>query len=366
MKKTKAPAFPVRPLYALLLVATALLLWLLAQPHPGLIVTQLQPVLAPDEGTPDPAVPARLRVATYNLENFTDGRNDGPERTPAVFMTHARDAAAIIAEANPDILMLEEIENGRTLEYLNDQLTNSYPYIYISKLRQTSGETEKLNLALFSRLRPNRVRQLGFYNLGGKGRPARGSLAAEFDLGDGSNLLVYGIHLKSNFGEMPRNQAQRGIALCHIAADAISEKLQNDRYPTSIVILGDTNVDPDCPAFADDPSLEPLAGSYVDLWRGRPIEERITIPTRQAGETGDPLLVFPPAAFDRVFVSHNLAANGPWKALPPQTLQKGTDTNNNLTQPGFNGHVSDHHLTYVDLDRNPGYVPPPRPAYSQP
>lgn len=351
MKKSKPALPPVRPLYALLLVAVALLLWLLAQPHPGLVVTRLKPVLAPDEGMPAPAVPDRIRVATYNLEDFSDGINDGPDRTPAVFMTHAHDAAAIIAEINPDILMLEEVENARALEYLNDQLTNSYPYIYITKLRQTSGEKEKLNLALLSRLHPKRVRQLGFYNLGGKGRPARGTLSAEFDLEDGSNLLVYGIHLKSNFGEMPRNQAQRGIALCHIAADAISEKLQNDRHPTSIVILGDTNVDPDCPAFANDPSLDPLAGSYVDLWRGRPIEERTTIPTRQAGPTGDPLLVFPPSAFDRVFVSHNLATNGLWKALPPQTLQKGTDTNNNLTMPGFNGHVSDHHLTYVDITR---------------
>ena len=361
MKKPLHAPVPVRPLYAFLLVAAALLLWLLAQPQPGLRVARLKPVLAPEDGTPAPAVPARLRVATYNLEHFTDGRHDGPERTPEVFMTHARDAAAIIAEADPDVLVLQEIENGRTLEFLNEQFERPYAYIYISKLRQTSGENERLNLALLSRLRPRNVRQLGFYNLGGKGRPARGSLAAEFDLGDGSSLLVYDIHLKSNFGEMPRNQAQRAIALHQIAADAVSEKLQNDPDPTSVLILGDTNVDPDTEAFADDPSLEPLAGSYVDLWRGRPIEERTTIPTRLPGETGDPLLVFPPAAFDRIFASKNLAANGPWRVSPPQTIQKGTDTANNLTQPGLNGHVSDHHLAYVDLTRNPDYVPPTPP-----
>lgn len=357
MKKTQFPTPPVRPLYALLLVAAALLLWLLAQPKPGLRIVRLPSVLAPEKGTPAPAVPDRIRIATYNLEHFTDGRNDEPERTPEVFMTHARAAAAIISEANPDVLVLQEIENGRTLEFLNDQLENPYPYIYISKLRQTSGENERLNLALLSRLRPFNVRQLGFYNLGGKGRPARGSLSAEFDLGDGSSLLVYDIHLKSNFGESPRNQAQRAIALHHIAADFVSEKLQNDPAPTSAIILGDTNVDPDCPAFADDPSLEPLAGSFVDLWRGRPIEERTTIPTRQAGETGDPLLVFPPSAFDRIFVSRNLTTTGPWRVSPPQVIQKGTDTSNNLTQPGINGHVSDHHLVYVDLERNPPATP---------
>jgi endonuclease/exonuclease/phosphatase family metal-dependent hydrolase len=351
MKKSKPVFPPTRPLYALLLVVAALLLWLLARPHPGLRVARLKPVIAPEKGVPAPAVPGRIRIATYNLENFTDGRNDDPDRTPAIFVAHARAAAAIIAEADPDILMLEEIENGRVLEFLNDQLTNSYPYIYISKLHQSSGAREKLNLAMLSRLSPVRVRQLDFHDLAGAGRPTRGSISAEFDLGDGSNLLVYGIHLKSNFGEAPRNQAQRAIALHHIAADVIAETFASLPRPTSIVILGDTNVDPDTPEFAADPSLEPLAGSFADLWRGRPIAERNTIPTRQAGPNGDTNLVFPPSAFDRVFVSRNLTSAGPWKALPPQTLQKGTDTNDNLTPPGVNGHVSDHHLTYVDLAR---------------
>ena len=365
MKKSNAPLPRTRPLYAGLLVAAALLLWLLAQPRPGLRIVRLKPVLAPEQEAYGAPVPERIRVATYNLEHFTDGRNDEPERTPEVFMTHAREAAAIIAEANPDILVLQEIENGRTLEFLNEQFAQPYPYIYISKLRQTSGEIERLNLALLSRLRPYNVRQLGFYNLGGKGRPARGSLAAEFDLGADASLLVYDIHLKSNYGEAPRNQAQRAIALHHIAADVVSETLQNDPDPTAALILGDTNVDPDTPAFAADPSLAPLAGAFADLWLGRPLAERTTIPTRQPGETGDPLMVFPPSAFDRVFASKNLVAGGPWLVSPPQTIQKGTDTTNNLTQPGFNGHVSDHHLVYVDLARNPAYIPP-APLDSQP
>lgn len=353
MKKSKPAPFPVRPFYALLLAAVAGLLWLLAQPRPGLRVERLRPVLAPAEDTPRSAVPDRLRVATYNLEHFTDGRRDGPERTPEVFMAHARDAAAIIAEADPDVLVLQEVENGRALEYLNDQLPRPYDYIYISRLRQTSGEIERLNLALLSRLRPRHVRQLGFYNLGGKSRPARGTLAAEFDLGGPVRLLVYDVHLKSNFGEMPRNQAQRAIALHQIAADAVAETYRNAVLgnATCTLILGDTNVDPDTEAFAADPSLEPIAGGYLDLWRGRPIAERTTIPTRQPGPDGDPLLVFPPAAFDRIFASKNLGGGGPWRVGRPETLQQGTDVENNLMQPGFNGHVSDHHLAYVDLER---------------
>lgn len=352
MKKSKTAPAHSRPRYALLLGLAALLLWLLALPRPGLRIAGLRPVLEPEEA-PAPAGTGRIRVATYNLEHFTDGIRDEPERTAAVFMTHARGAAAIIAEADPDILLLQEVENGRALEYLNDQLERPYPWIYISKLRQASGADEKLNLALLSRLSPRNVRQLGFHNLGGLGRPARGALAAEFDLGDRLRLLVYNVHLKSNFGEAPRNQAQRAIALHHLAADIVAETYRNTLLSnaTAAVILGDTNVDPDTEAFAADPSLEPLAGAFVDLWRGLALAERITIPTRQAGTTGDPLLVFPPAAFDRAFASKNLVYGGPWRVARPQVIQKGADTANNLTPPGVNGHVSDHYLVYIDLNR---------------
>lgn len=353
MKKSKPPPFPVRPLYALLLVVVALLLWVLTQPRPGLRIARLKPILAPEAGTSAPAIPDRIRIATYNLEHFTDGRHDGPERTPDRFIAHAQDAAAIIAEADPDILMLQEVENGRVLEFLNEQFAHPYPFMYVTKLHHSSGETDKLNLALLSRLRPVQVRQLGFHRLAGPARPSRGALAAEFGLGRGCRLLIYDIHLKSNFGEAFYNQAQRGIALHYIAADAVAETYQNTlaTNDTFTLILGDTNVDPETPAFAADPSLEPLAGAFTDLWLGRPIGERTTIPTRQAGDTGDPLLVFPPSAFDRVFVSRNLTGAGPWRASPPQAIQRGTDTTNNLTPPGVNGHVSDHHLVYVDLTR---------------
>jgi len=55
-----------------------------------------------------------------------------------------------------------------------------------------------------------------------------------------------------------------------------------------------------------DSSFEPLSG-LIDLWRGESIEKRATIPTRQ----GNPSLVFPPAAFDWVFVKASLT-KAPW------------------------------------------------------
>ena len=195
---------------------------------------------------------------------------------------------------------------------------------------------------------PARVRQIAFGRLDLAGRPSRGTLCAEFRAGDGARLLVYAIHLKSNFGEPPVNQTKRAIALHLIAADALSESLRNQPDATATLILGDTNVDPETPEFAADPSLRPLAGDYLDLWLGTPMPERTTIPTRQAG---DPMFVFPPSAFDRIFATKNLGDGGthPWRATSPRSIQRGTDTADNTTQPGFGPHVSDHYLAYTDL-----------------
>ena len=352
MKKSKISPPPIRALYAVLLVTAGLLLWLLAQPKPGVRILRLKPVHTPDT-PPASVMPSRIRVASYNIEHFTDARDDGPDRTPEQFIAQAQGAAAIIAEANPDIVLLQEVENARVLIYLNEQLPHPYDYIYVTDLRRSSGPRDSLNLGLLSRLRPWQVRQLGFHALPGSASPTRGSLAATFTLPDGTSLMTYNIHLKSNFGDAARNQAQRGVALHLIGADAVTQTYRNTPRPTATLVLGDTNVDPDTPQFADDPSLEPLAGGFADLWLGRSIEERTTIPSREAGETGDPLMVFPPSAFDRVFASKNLLRDGPWRIGDPAVIQKGTATHNNMIQPGTEGHISDHYLVYVDLTPTP-------------
>jgi endonuclease/exonuclease/phosphatase family metal-dependent hydrolase len=346
---------PQTLLALLLALALLVILYLLLHPAPGLRITTLRPLDIPGAAPlPDPsASPARpadapIRIATYNIENFTDARRDGPLRTPALAAAQAQGAASVIAEADPDILVLQEIENTRALRELNAQLPEPFPWAYVTHLPASHGAAEKLNLALLSRIRPDRVRQLAFTRLDLAGRPSRGTLCAEFRTGDGARLLVYSIHLKSNFGEPPVNQTKRAIALHLIAADALSEALQNQPDATATLILGDTNVDPETPEFADDPSLRPLAGDYLDLWLGTPMPDRTTIPTRQPG---DPAFVFPPSAFDRIFATRDLGDAGthPWRATTPRSIQRGTATHDNTTQPGHDGHVSDHYLAYTDL-----------------
>ena len=375
--------FPSRLPYALALVAILVLAALLAYPRPGVRVATLKPLSLPmDDQGPRPAtnaLPPRIRVATYNLEHYTDGRYDGVLRTAEVAARQTAGAAEIIAEANPDILVLEEIENPAALRALNAALPIPYPYAYITRYLTSSSIPDRLNEALLSRIPPAEVRQLGFHRLPRHRRPTRGALAARFSLAPGRDLLVYGVHLKSNFGDPPRNIAQRSIALHLLAADAEAERYASyPRAALSVLILGDTNVDPENEQFAADPSFAALAGGYTDLWLGVPLPARTTIPTRHAGPNGDTNLVFPPSAFDRIFASKDLtsppapyapppnlpppapddpaAANRFPHAPPPSyaislpvSIQRGCATHDNLLQPGMGGHVSDHYLAYADI-----------------
>lgn len=289
----------------------------------------------------------RIRVASYNIQNFTDGIEDDPARTPEHAAIHARAAAALLAEIDADLVVLQEIENMDALQLLNRQFSAPYPVAALTALGSRWGNNpEKLNLAVLSRLPIRDLRVLDFVGLKGTGQPPRGALSFILELEGPRRLLVYNVHLKSNFGRRAVNRAKRRNALRIVREDAERLLAAHPDESWEILVLGDLNTDPDVAEFAGDRTLDPLA-DWVDLWRGRPLEERVTVPTRY----GDPALEFRPATFDRFIVSPELI-RPPWTTDAPRVLQQGVNTTNVFALPGVDpGHVSDHYPVYVDLYR---------------
>lgn len=286
----------------------------------------------------------RIRVAFYNLEHFTDGIGDGPDRTSEKVTAQAAGAAGLLDEIDADIVLIAEIENTKSLSELNRHLKRPYAFGWTSDFGDGQKSGDKLNHALLARAAPVDVVEIDYSTLQGAGRPPRGSLRARFDLGDGHQLVVYSAHLKSNFGYRPRNMYQRRHGLQWLANDARAlQKGSSDRF--ELLVLGDMNVDPDSPEFAGDWSLSPFRG-WRDLWRGRPLPERATVPTR----FGDPALEFPPACFDRIYAGGD-ATNAPWTVSAPGVLQRGVNTRTIKALPGEDGHISDHHPVWVDVLR---------------
>ena len=288
----------------------------------------------------------RIRVCNYNVENFNDGLDDGTNTTTSLARGHARGVAMNLNEIDADIVVLEEVENALALNLLNDALKQPYPVAFVTRFGSSKGPREKLNMAVLSRIPLSGLRELDFGSFQGRGRPPRGILSFFVDLGSGRRLLIYGVHLKSNFGDRVKNEFQRLSAMKILKADADQLRARDPQQEWEILVVGDMNVDSEDRQFADDPTFRPMRG-WLDLWRGRPLAERITLPTRH----GDPALEFPPATFDRFFASTNLLAT-PWRVDSPQALQRGVDTQNVFTLPGQSeAHVSDHYPVYVDIER---------------
>lgn len=286
---------------------------------------------------------AGLRISCYNVENFTDGQGDDPTRSTETAARQAMLVATNIAEINPDLALFLEIENKKCLQLLNAALPVPYPAGYISHLGTGSSDEQKLNLAVLSRVKLEHVSEIDFGPLKGPGRPTRGMLRVLVDLGGGHKLVIYGLHLKSNWGNRERNIAQRQNALKFMVADAQHLAEVHPGTVWEVLALGDTNVDPEAANFAGDPSFAPLAG-FIDLWRGVPLPQRITWARRQ----GDPTQDFPSVTFDRFFVSPEMI-QAPWRVGAPRVLQRGSDTNNIFTLPGEGRHASDHYPIFIDV-----------------
>ncbi|NKB23443.1 MAG: hypothetical protein GKR87_03485 [Kiritimatiellae bacterium] len=289
---------------------------------------------------------ANIRVCTYNIQNFTDGIDDGVYRTPSVTDWQARNAAKILKNIGADIVFIEEIENRHILKRLNDYMDSPYPIVFITQF-DSKRRNGKLNIAILSHWPIDEVHELDFKHVNDPARPPRGAISAQINLGQDHHLLLYGVHLKSNYGNRKTNIRKRQAGLRIIHKDAMDIMSSADSSRTwEVMIIGDMNVDPDAEAFKEDLSLDPVK-DWKDLWRGFPIEERASLPKRD----GDPDIDYPAVAFDRAIVSSALTEK-PWVAKRPYVVRQGVDINNVFVKPGQNEiHVSDHYPVYVDLVR---------------
>ncbi|NCC52899.1 MAG: endonuclease/exonuclease/phosphatase family protein [Spartobacteria bacterium] len=289
----------------------------------------------------------RLRVCTYNIQHLTDGYFDGFHRSPGRARRQACGAAELIAEINPDILVIQEIENVRILKRLNDCLDVPFAAGCITRFYSPHRRGRKQNIALLTRVPVKRVRELEFGLMDVPNRPPRGMLRFVVDLDAARRLLVYAVHLKSNMGEAEINIARRKSALVWLQQDAARMIKTEPDAQWEVMIAGDMNVDPDGAGFEADDSLAPVA-EWVDLWRGVPLPERTTIPTRY-GNTNS---IYPPAAFDRFIVSPEMTS-APWTVGAPVSIQRGVNTTDVYMRTGTKNveHYSDHYPVYLDVVR---------------
>tara|TARA_B110000003_G_C16646196_1_gene532152 strand:- start:37 stop:930 length:894 start_codon:yes stop_codon:yes gene_type:complete len=146
-----------------------------------------------------------IRIATYNLKNYlsADRLVDGIWRQDYPKPERAKNALrAIIAQAQPQILLLQEIGSKYHLQELQSDLRAEgldYPYRY-----HLMAVDQKRQIAALSQIEAQEVckhTDLWFTYQGERRTLLRGMLELVFELDDGSKLSVFNLHLKSRWTE---------------------------------------------------------------------------------------------------------------------------------------------------------------------
>lgn len=222
--------------------------------------------------------PATVRVATWNVKDFFDSRDDPRKDDDVVpeaqVARKVEQIASVLREIDADVVLLQEVEN---LELLNRLAAAVAPLRYGAWLRE-GADPRGIDVALLARSRL--LRYDGHVrDLDSKGNPlwSRDLVEAHLDVG-GRHLVLLGSHLKSKrisrSDDRRREQAERMRSV----ADEVRA-----RWPNALVVVGgDLNDD------AESWSLEPLLqdGSWEDLgarlpddaswtWSGRSGRSRI-------------------------------------------------------------------------------------------
>ncbi len=317
------------------------------------------------EGGPDDAG-AALRIATFNVQNMRlrsgppphlDGARDadvaedtGPA-AEALDPADRRLTAAILAEADADVVALQEVFDRETLDHFHDRWllpTGARPYPHRVCLPGNDGRG--LDVALMSRLPLEDVKShaqetpetLGLDPVPGvaAGTPVfrRDCLAAR-----AGALTLFVCHFKA-----PSPDAESAWPVRRLEAEAtrrIVERRFADPARALWMILGDLN-EPGDAAHGEGRAIAPLVNGFaVDLLARVPEAERWSYRSPEGGLYSRP---------DAVLASPALAARFP--DATPRILRGGLDRNARRDAgpriPGVGAHrphASDHAAVAVDL-----------------
>lgn len=209
----------------------------------------------------DPIVPSGLRVATYNLENWSRFDEDRTQQ-------FARDIT--ISLSSPDILMLHEVQddsgsedNGETsakknilslINAIQDKNGPIYSYYEVDPINRSSGGQSGANIRNVMLYRDDRIKMVKGFTLPDLGfdrssfRGVREPLIANIEF-EGHEVILVGIHLVSNnlntplFGSIQpidKPEEEKRIRQAQKIVQ-ISVALRNINPNATLIILGDLN-----------------------------------------------------------------------------------------------------------------------------
>ena len=219
----------------------------------------------PGAGGGGGALPAAkpLRILDWNAHNFVNDKNDSsaPDefvKTSSQYVAQRTAVGAILADLDPEIAMLAEIENQAVLDDLDAAALDG---AYAEKAISEGNDPRGINIGVLSKIPIDDVvshADDSFTEAGTSGPPfkySRDCLELHLTF-NGRRIVLLGVHFKAK--TPPDDPAKRLAEAQHTReiADAIAEKDPD----AAIVILGDFN---DLP---DSPPVLAVAGKAPDVY----------------------------------------------------------------------------------------------------
>jgi endonuclease/exonuclease/phosphatase (EEP) superfamily protein YafD len=255
------------------------------------LFAQTSPWPFPQRNATGSSAPAgrSLTIAFWNIQWFPGG---GPDATRADEARQINMVHADIAKLNADVIGMEEVRNFASASVAVQPLAG-FKVDVCANFPPREGQTEAQEVAIASRLQPLSA-WAERWKAAGAIAPPRGFAFAAYEIAPCQLLLVYGVHLKSNLGDLQENVPIRQESVHQLrshmdAMQAAYGKLGNIIW----IVGGDFNTSLDDKHFAAETTLRSFAeAGFLWTWQNIPASSRVTMPPDKG---------FAPACFDHIF-----------------------------------------------------------------
>jgi endonuclease/exonuclease/phosphatase family metal-dependent hydrolase/DNA-directed RNA polymerase subunit RPC12/RpoP len=261
-----------------------------------------QSVAAPAAPEPPPRTAfgsqETIRVTTWNLAWFPNGTpKDAP---PAKQKKYIEDAADVLRQLDPDIILLQEIKDWDACTRLAEAIKPGAYHVAICSAFRQGREIGRQQVAVLAK-QPAQAAWAEEWTSRSGVNPPRGYAFAWFKM-RGADVGVYSLHLKSNRpsgrGRASRSEGDDNIRQREVATEQLVEHLGviRSKAPSVrvVVVGGDLNTNPDDPRFAEEKTIPTLLNAgFTNAMELLSKSARVTLPSKGK---------FPATTFDYLFV----------------------------------------------------------------
>lgn len=216
-----------------------------------------------------------LTVAFWNIQWFPGAR---PNPTKAEETRQITSVQAEIGKWNADIMGMEEIRDFQSAGLAVQKLPG-FKVDVCANFPPREGQNEAQEVAIASRL-PALSAWAEEWKANGAIVPPRGFAFAAYEIAPKQLLLVYGLHLKSNRGDINENIALRQESMRQLQSHITAMQTAYANVGNiSWIVGGDCNTSLDDPQYNRETTLRSLMESGFNwIWKGVSLGSRISMP----------------------------------------------------------------------------------------